>query len=139
MGFFEMNTAALLVGFVLDLMIGDPEGWTHPVIWIGRWISYMEKRLRKRGGNLRRSALILTASTVLISMACTAAALMLLALIHKAALFTGMCVVSWWALSARCLAVEAKGVYKALSDSVEKGRMQVARIVGRDTASLSEA
>ena len=138
MSFFEMNIAAMLVGFVLDLIIGDPERWTHPVIWIGKWISFAEKKLRKRGGNLRRSALVLTASTVLIAMAATAAVLGILALIHKAALFVGMCVVSWWCLSAKCLAVEAKGVYRALGVSVEKGRTQVARIVGRDTTELSE-
>ena len=96
MRFFEMNIAAMLVGFVLDLIIGDPEGWTHPVIWIGKWISFVEKRLRKRGGNLRRSALVLTASTVLIAMAATAAMLGILALIHKAVLFAGMCIISWW-------------------------------------------
>lgn len=133
-----MNIAAMLVGFVLDLIIGDPEGWTHPVIWIGKWISFMEKRLRKRGGNLRRSALVLTASTVLIAMAATAAMLGILALIHKAALFIGMCIISWWCLSAKCLAMEAKGVYRALGVSVVKGRTQVARIVGRDTTELSE-
>ena len=138
MSFVEMNIAAMLVGFVLDLIIGDPEGWTHPVIWIGKWISFVEKRLRKRGGNLRRSALILTASTVLIAMAATAAMLGILALIHKAALFIGMCIISWWCLSAKCLAVEAKGVYRALGVSVVKGRTQVARIVGRDTTELSE-
>ena len=133
-----MNIAAMLVGFVLDLIIGDPEGWTHPVIWIGKWISFAEKKLRKRGGNLRRSALVLTASTVLIAMAATAAMLGILALIHKAALFIGMCIISWWCLSAKCLAVESKGVYRALGVSVEKGRTQVARIVGRDTTELSE-
>ncbi|MBQ4090605.1 MAG: cobalamin biosynthesis protein CobD [Clostridia bacterium] len=133
-----MNIAAMLVGFVLDLIIGDPEGWTHPVIWVGKWISFMEKWLRKRGGKLRRSALVLTASTVMIAMLCTAAVLGLLALIHKAALFAGMCVISWWCLSAKCLAVEARGVQRALYVSVEKGRSQVARIVGRDTTELSE-
>ena len=138
MSFFEMNIAAMLVGFVLDLIIGDPERWTHPVIWIGKWISFMEKRLRRKGGNLRRSALVLTASTVLLSMAATAAVLGILALVHKAALFAGMCIISWWCLSAKCLAVEAKGVYRALGVSMEKGRTQVARIVGRDTTELSE-
>lgn len=138
MRFFEMNIAAMLVGFVLDLIIGDPEGWTHPVIWIGKWISFMEKKLRKRGGNLRRSALVLTVSTVLLTMTVTAAVLGILALIHKAALFAGMCIISWWCLSAKCLAVEAKGVYRALDISVLKGRTQVSRIVGRDTTELSE-
>ena len=138
MNFFEMNLAALLVGFALDLVIGDPEGWTHPVIWIGRWISFMEKRLRARGGNLRASALLLTASTVLMTMLVSAAALFLLSLIHRAALFAGMCVIAWWSLSAKCLAKEGRGVAKALEVSVESGRTQVARIVGRDTSALSE-
>lgn len=138
MSFFQMNIAALLIGFCLDLLIGDPEGWTHPVIWIGKWISFMEKKLRKRGGDLRRSALVLTASTMLISMALTWAALGFLAQIHTAALFIGMCVISWWCLSIHGLAKEAKGVYRALGISLEKGRAQLARIVGRDTAGLSE-
>ena len=138
MGFVEMNIAAMLVGYGLDLIIGDPDGWTHPVIWIGKWISFAEKKLRRRGGNLRCSALILTGSTVILTMLCTAAVLIVLALIHRAALFAGMCVISWWCLSVKCLAVEAKGVYDALGVSVEKGRTQVARIVGRDTTELTE-
>ena len=138
MEFCRMNAAAMLVGFALDLLIGDPEGWPHPVVWIGRYISQAEKRLRARGGNLRKSAIWLTASTALLSMAATAAALALLQLAHKWALFAGMCVVSWWTLSTKCLAVEARGVRAALETSLEQGRARVARIVGRDTSSLSE-
>ena len=128
----------MLVGFILDLIIGDPEGWTHPVIWIGKYISFMEKKLRKRGGNLRSSAVWLTASTVLLSMAVCAAVLFLLSLSGKLTLFIGMCIISWWTLSCKCLAKEGKGVAQALSTSLEKGRKQVGRIVGRDTSCLSE-
>ena len=138
MRFFAMNISAMLIGFLMDLVIGDPEGWPHPVIWIGKWISFMEKKLRKRDGNLRRWALVLTASTVLIAMAVTAAALFVLSKIHELALLAGMCIVSWQCLSIKCLAVEAKGVHRALGVSVEKGRTQVARIVGRDTTELTE-
>ena len=138
MNAFEMNIAALLVGFVLDLIIGDPQGWTHPVSWIGKWISFVEKKLRARGGNLRVWAVVLTGVTVGISMTVTAAALGILAWLHKAALFAGMCVISWWCLSVKCLAVEAKGVYRALNVSLQRGRTKVARIVGRDTTELSE-
>ncbi len=137
MTFFQMNIAAMLAGFALDLLLGDPEGWPHPVIWIGRWISFAEKKLRARGGNLRASAVLLTASTVLLTMAFTAACLFLLSLIHRAALFAGMCVISWTTLSAKCLAKEARGVAAALEKSLEAGRKQVGRIVGRDTAALS--
>ena len=136
--FLKWNIAAMLAGFVLDLIIGDPEGWPHPVIWIGKYISFMEKRLRRRGGNLRASAVWLTASTVLVSMAACAAVLAALALLGKAWLFIGMCIISWWTLSCKCLAKEGRGVAQALNLSLERGRKQVGRIVGRDTSCLSE-
>ena len=128
----------MLVGFILDLIIGDPDRWIHPVIWIGKYISFTEKKLRKQGGNLRRSAVWLTASTVLLSMAVTSAVLFVLYLLGRIPLFIGMCIVSWWTLSCKCLAKEGKGVAQALSISLEKGRKQVGRIVGRDTSCLSE-
>lgn len=136
--FWKWNIAAMLVGFVMDLLIGDPEGWTHPVIWIGKYISRMEKKLRARGGNLRKSAVLLTASTVAISMLVTAAVLALLSLLGKIPLFLGMCVISWWTLSCKCLAKEGEGVAQAVRISVERGRKQVGRIVGRDTSCLTE-
>lgn len=138
MSMLSIHAAALLIGFVLDLIVGDPEGWTHPVIWIGKWISTMEKQLRSRGGNLRRSALLLTTSTVLLTMTAALAMLALLGRIHPAVQFAGMCVMSWWCLSVKCLAKEAQGVARALEASLEHGRRQVARIVGRDTSCLSE-
>lgn len=138
MNFFQMNVAAMLVGLLLDLLIGDPEGWPHPVIWIGRYISFMERRLRARGGNLRRRAPLLTLSTVAIAMCATALALGLCACAGRWLCFAAMCAVSWTAISARCLAREAKGVAAALRVSIERGRKQVARIVGRDTTALTE-
>ena len=68
----RLNLAALLAGFLLDLLLGDPEWLYHPVRLIGNYISWLEKHLRKRGGNLRNSALWLTCSTVLLTMAFTA-------------------------------------------------------------------
>ena len=138
MTFWKLNIVAMLIGFLLDLLIGDPEGWPHPVIWIGKYISFLERRLRARGGNLRRSAVWLTGSTVLLSMAVTAAVLFVLSRLGKIPLLAGMSLISWTALSARCLAREGKGVAQALHISLERGRKQVGRIVGRDTSGLSE-
>jgi adenosylcobinamide-phosphate synthase len=129
---------ALMAGFVLDLLIGDPEWFPHPVKWIGGFIGWMEKRLRARGGNLRVSAVFLTASTVLLTMAATALVLFALSLLGRWPLFAGMAVISWLGLSARNLADEARGVEAALSEGIEAGRKRVARIVGRDTAELDE-
>lgn len=138
MTFFKWNIAAMLIGFALDLCIGDPEGWPHPVIWIGKYISFMEKKLRARGGNLRRSAVGLTASTVLLSMAATAVVLFVLSALGKIPLLIGMSLISWTCISAKCLAREGRGVAQALRISLERGRKQVGRIVGRDTSCLSE-
>ena len=114
MNFFERNIAALLIGLILDLCIGDPEGWPHPVIWIGKYVSFTEKKLRARGGNLRRGAVWLTASTVLLSMAATAVVLFVLYLIDEIALLIGMGLIAWTCISAKCLAKEGRGVAQAL-------------------------
>ena len=129
---------ALLIGFVLDLLLGDPEWLYHPVCIIGKYISFMEKKLRKRGGNLRKSAVFLTASTVLLTMAVVALILWSLSLLGRIPLLIGMALLNWMGIAVTCMAKEARGVEKALANGVEAGRAQVARIVGRDTQSLSE-
>lgn len=148
MNFFRLNAAAMLAGLVLDLIIGDPQGWPHPVIWMGKYISLAESRIRgraarragegKENASLRRQSVWLTASTVAIAMSCCAAALGLSAMLGKWPLFAAMSLLSWTCISARSLASEAKGVAKALRRGLEEGRERVARIVGRDTACLSE-
>lgn len=64
--------------FVLDALPGDPAWLVHPVCVIGRYISFAEKHLCARGGSLRRSALLLTASAVLLTMAAICAAALML-------------------------------------------------------------
>ena len=129
---------ALMIGFVLDLLLGDPEWLYHPVCIIGKYISFMEKNLRNRGGNLRKSAVFLTASTVLLTMAVVAVLMWLLSLIGRIPLLIGMSLLNWMGIAVTCMAKEARGVAKALDKGVEAGRTQVARIVGRDTQSLNE-
>lgn len=129
---------ALMIGFVLDLLLGDPEWLYHPVCIIGKYISFIEKKLRKRGGNLRKSAVFLTASTVLLTMAVVAVLMWLLSLIGRIPLLIGMSLLNWMGIAVTCMAKEARGVAKALDKGVDAGRTQVARIVGRDTQSLNE-
>lgn len=129
---------ALLIGFVLDLLLGDPVWLYHPVCIIGKYISRMEKRLRQRGRNLRKSAVFLTASTVLLTMAIVALLLFLLRLCGRIPLLIGMSLLDWMGIAITSMAKEARGVEKALGQGVAAGRTQVARIVGRDTQSLSE-
>lgn len=129
---------ALIIGFVLDLLLGDPDWLYHPVCIIGRYIAFAEKKLRARGRNLRVSAVFLTISTVLLTMAAVAVLLRLLGLLGRWPLVIGMALLDWMGIAVTCMAKEARGVEKALSCGVEAGRKQVARIVGRDTQSLNE-
>ena len=131
-------TLALAAGFLLDCLLGDPEGLYHPVRVIGKYIGWLEKRLRTRGGDLRKSALWLTASTVLLTMGAVFALLRLLRLWGWAPWFAGAALLDWMGLAAHSMAKEARGVEKALGRGVEAARKQVARIVGRDTQRLSE-
>ena len=128
----------LIAGFLLDLLLGDPEWLYHPVRLIGKYISFAEKRLRARGGNLRKSAVLLTASTVLLAMAAAALVLFLLHLAGKLPLFIGMALMNWMGIAVTCMAREARGVEKALLRGIDAARKQVSRIVGRDTGRLSE-
>ena len=133
----RLGIMALVAGYVLDLLLGDPEWLYHPVRLIGKLISALEKRLRARGGNLRRSAVVLTAVTVLSTMAVTALILWLLSLWGRIPLLAGMALLNWMGIAVTCMAMEARGVERALEKGIPEARKQLARIVGRDTQNLN--
>ena len=132
----RFGIAALIAGYMLDLLLGDPEWLYHPVRLIGKLIAWLEKQLRARGGNLRRSAVILTAVTVLATMAVTALILWMLGRWGQIPLFIGTVLLDWMGIAVTCMAKEARGVQKALEKGIPEARTQVARIVGRDTQNL---
>ena len=61
---------ALVIGFCVDLLVGDPHGLPHPVIFIGKLIGFLEKRLRKifpktkRGENIAGGVLWLLGALI---------------------------------------------------------------------------
>jgi adenosylcobinamide-phosphate synthase len=134
----HFGIAALIAGFLLDLILGDPEWLYHPVRLIGKYISFAEKRLRSRGGDLRKKAVILTGSTIFLTMASTALILWLLHLAGRIPLFIGMTLRNWMGIAVRCMAKEARDVERSFDRGIDAARKQVARIVGRDTDRLSE-
>lgn len=132
---------ALLCGALIDLAIGDPEWFCHPVRLIGRYIAFAEKAAKRDGPSpktLRRRAVCVAASTVALTAAVTCGLLYLLKRLGFWPHFIGMSLIAWMCLSARNLADEAEGVRRALNEGLEAGRKRVGRIVGRDTARLSE-
>ncbi len=132
---------ALLAGAALDLLIGDPEWFPHPVRLVGKFVAFAEKRARRGDPSpkiLRRRGAVLAACTVLLTAGAAAGILYLLGLWGFWPRFVGMALLSWTCLSARNLADEAEGVRRALEASLPAGRARVSRIVGRDTDGLDE-
>ena len=137
-----MTVWAVLGGFVLDALFGDPAWLPHPVVYMGKAISKLEKFLRPRlpktpQGELLGGAIVafcLPVGTFLLTgLVCWGAARL-----HP---LLGLAVQMFWcgqALAARGLVQESTDVYKELKKPDLPGaRKAVSRIVGRDTAELT--
>ncbi len=132
---FNLNLP-LLTAWLLDHWLGDPAWLPHPVVAFGKAISFCEHRLNK--GNVRflkgaAMSLLLVAGAYL-------SALLLLrwaASYSPGLLLTLQVLLIFYCLAGTTLVREVCEVFKAVDRSLEEGRKQVARIVGRDTSGLS--
>lgn len=137
-----LTGVAVAGGFVLDAVFGDPAWLPHPVVWMGRCISALEKRLRAVLPKTPRGELlgggIVAAVLPLGTLAVTGTVCTLAARLHPLA---GLAVQMFWcaqALAARGLVQESRNVYKELAKGdLPAARRAVARIVGRDTENLT--
>ncbi len=148
----------LLLGWFLDLLIGDPAWLPHPVVGFGKMIAFGERHLnkghyRKLKGALMAIGLILLIFVLtwilrygIISLQRTDTDLLGLSswTIAKSVsvcvsplliLFDALAV--FYCLAGTTLIREVRQVFLALDRSLDEGRKQVARIVGRDTSELS--
>ncbi len=137
------SLAALIIGSILDFILGDPRGLWHPVQGIGWVISRLERILRRifpsgKTGE-RWAGGLLVILTLLISVGLPALLLLLLSFIHPLLSFLLSCIFCWQMLAAKSLRVESMKVQEALEqEGLEEGRRAVSMIVGRDTRDLTE-
>ena len=137
-----MSGLAVLGGFVLDAVFGDPAWLPHPVVLMGKCISKLEKTLRARfpktqQGELLAGAVLafcLPVGTFLVtSTVCLLAA--------KISPWLGLAVQMFWcgqALAAKGLVQESRNVYgELIKPDLPAARKAVSRIVGRDTENLT--
>lgn len=135
---------ALLAGFGMDLLLGDPHGFPHPVIAVGKLISALEKLLRRlfpatRNGE-RLAGGILWVLVVSVSAGIPALLLWLCRSISPWLGLAAESVMCWQILAAKSLRTESMKVCRALSaGDTEGARHAVSMIVGRDTARLDRA
>ncbi len=136
------NPFALLIGWVLDLIFGDPQRLPHPVVGFGKMISWGEHRLNKGAHRKLKGALLAITLILLVFLA----TFLLRYLFSKlpSPFGEGMGVrllfdvmIIFYCLAGTTLIREVRNVFLAVDRSLVEGRAQVARIVGRDTSALS--
>lgn len=139
----KYHAAALAAGFILDLLFGDPKWMYHPVILIGKTISFLEKNIRKilpktPAGELMGGG-VLVLFTLVVSGGVPWIILYATGLIHPALQWAAGAFMCYQLLAVKCLRDESMKVYNALkAGTIEDGRRTVSMIVGRDTQALDE-
>ena len=132
----------ILAGWIADLLLGDPAWLPHPVVGFGKLIAAGEKRWN-RGENRRRKGMWLALGLVVGVFLLTTGLLIGLRYLSEAwnlgkllpCILEGLLI--FFCLAGTTLIREVRGVFRAVDRSLEEGRKQVARIVGRDTSELS--
>ena len=131
-----INPIALMIGWLMDQMFGDPDRLPHPIVWFGRLIAFGEKRLNRgqhrtlKGGLMAVGLILLVFGISWLIRWWLMGVSMWIVLVFDA-------IVVFYCLAGTTLIKEVREVFLALDRSLEEGRAQVARIVGRDTSELS--
>ena len=126
----------LLIGWLLDLLIGDPQWLPHPVVWFGKAIAACEHKLN-RGHHRNAKGAVVAICLIALVFALTWLVRYWLLSLSSYLLLLLDAIIIFYCLAGTTLIREVREVFFALDRSVEEGRQQVARIVGRDTTELS--
>lgn len=126
----------LLTAWLLDRWLGDPVWLPHPVVAFGKMISFSEHLLNK--GQNRKLKGALAAIVLVLAIYFVASCLFRwVASFSPGGFLTLQILVIFFCLAGTTLVREVRMVFEAVDRSLEEGRKQVARIVGRDTSELS--
>ena len=138
-----LTVAAIVVGFILDLILGDPHWLPHPICLIGNLISFLDKHLRKLFGFSQQGLLI--GGALLVVLVAGLAYAVPYFILHFAAMlswelaFVLECIMFYQIFATKCLKDESMWVYDALAkNDLAEARVKLSWIVGRDTKELTE-
>ena len=132
------NAIAIILGWIADKVWGDPASLPHPVVYFGKAIAWGEHRLNK-GSHRRLKGGVLAVMLILMTFLLTWGILHLVRSIEQFGTPLAIAleaVLIFYCLAGTTLIKEVKDVFRALDRSLDEGRTQVARIVGRDTSQL---
>ena len=124
----------LLLGWLLDFVFGDPSRLPHPIVWFGKMISWGEHRLNKGTHRMFKGAVMAVCFILMVFFVVWG----LKRLVPNVVLWLILdTIIIFYCLAGTTLIREVRAVFLALDRSLDEGRKQVARIVGRDTSQLS--
>ena len=136
-----MNILSIYTGYALDLIIGDPYSFPHPVRFIGKLISFVERQIIKITSSdkgLKIAGFFLWFITVAVTFGITYLVVNLFKF-NKIAYFIVNSILIYTTLATKCLKDESTKIYKVLkTGDLEKSRVQLSYIVGRDTENLDK-
>lgn len=129
--------APLVLGYILDLIIGDPDNWPHPIRVFGNAIAAGDKLLNKNYSRFLKGMVLATGLCLLTFLFFYFLNQILLNI--NSWLFIAInSMWVWYGLANNALITEGRNVFFVLEkDGLEAGRKQLSRIVGRDTSQLS--
>lgn len=141
------HSIAFFLGFLLDLILGDPYWLPHPIRLIGNLIVALEKRFlsketkgkehKEQEKSERRRGTLLVFIVLSVTFAVTAFLVIGAYLLHPYLGVAVETIMTYQILAVKCLKVESMKVYQSLTkEGIEEARQAVAMIVGRDTAVL---
>jgi len=131
-----MNSVNIIVAYVLDWYLGDPSWLPHPVVGFGKLIAAGEHALNK-GQHRKQKGASLAISLVLLVFFGIWGLLKLCTIFSPWLNTVVQIIMIFCCLAGTTLIREVREVFFALDRSLEEGRQQVARIVGRDTTQLT--
>ena len=145
-----IKAITLLIGWLLDLVFGDPQRLPHPVVWFGKLIASGEKEYNK-GSHRKLKGGIMAVGLILLVFGFVWALRKVLGIfalyifdgthqqVYQLPVFLWLfdVIAIFYCLAGTTLIREVREVFRAVDRSLEEGRKQVARIVGRDTSELS--
>lgn len=141
--YFKYSLIACVIGFFLDIIIGDPHWFYHPIRLVGKLIEKSEKLLRKIFYKNDKELFI--GGIFLVVIVCFTTVLVTGVIIiggYRINKYLGLCfesLICYFFLATKALKDESMKVYYKLKEgSLEESRKAVSMIVGRDTNSLDE-
>ena len=124
----------LLLGWLLDFIFGDPSRLPHPIVWFGKMISWGEHRLNKGSYRMAKGAVMAICFILMTFFVVWGLKRLIPNMVLWLVLDT---IIIFYCLAGTTLIREVREVFLALDRSLDEGRQQVARIVGRETSELS--